>query len=70
MEMDITDRKKIELELRESEKKFRETVENLDEGYFRCTIEGELLDFNQSYQSVCNLWNCSSHIVFILFSLH
>jgi len=46
---DITERKLKEVALIESERKFRETVANLDEGYYSVTIDGVLLEHNQSF---------------------
>ncbi len=55
MEVDITEQKKIEMELRESEQKFKETIENLDEGYYRCTLDGIILDHNPSYAKIMGI---------------
>jgi len=49
---DITERKKIELALRESEKRFRETIANLDEGFYSASVEGVLLGHNQAYNRI------------------
>jgi len=46
---DFTERKMIEEALRESERKFRETITYLDEGYYSVTLEGTLLDHNQAF---------------------
>jgi PAS domain S-box-containing protein len=46
---DITDRKEAEEVIQESERKFRETVENLQEGYYKCTIDGILLEHNPAF---------------------
>ena len=47
--IDITDRKTKEEALRESEQKFRETINNLDEGYYSVTFDGVLLQHNQAF---------------------
>ena len=49
---DITEQKIAELGLRESEKKFRETVANLDEGFFSATLEGILVDHNEAFNRI------------------
>ncbi len=46
---DITERVAREQELRASERKFRETVESLDEGYYSVSLDGVLLDHNPAY---------------------
>jgi PAS domain S-box-containing protein len=46
---DITERKRAEEELRASERKFRKTVETLDEGYYSVSLDGILLDHNPAY---------------------
>jgi PAS domain S-box-containing protein len=35
--------------LQESERKFRETVTHLDEGYYSCTMDGVLIDHNRAF---------------------
>ena len=46
---DITEIKRAEEALRESERKFRETVVNLDESYYSATLNGKLLEHNQAF---------------------
>ena len=50
--VDITERKLVEEALRDSERKFRETVANLDEGYYSVTLDGVLLDHNKSFSRI------------------
>jgi len=52
---DITEQKMAELALRESEKKFRETIANLDEGFFSVSMEGVLLDHNDAFNRILGL---------------
>jgi PAS domain S-box-containing protein len=47
--LDGTERKQSEQSLRESERKFRETIAYLDEGYYHCTMEGVLVDHNRAF---------------------
>ncbi|MFZ4520328.1 MAG: PAS domain-containing sensor histidine kinase [Bacteroidales bacterium] len=52
MSIDITERKKAEDGLRESEQKFREIILNLDEGFYSTTPEGILLEHNQGFNRI------------------
>lgn len=52
---DITDQKLAELALMASEQKFRETVTNLDEGFFSTTMDGLLLDHNDAFNRILGL---------------
>jgi PAS domain S-box-containing protein len=49
---DITDRERVEEELRASERKFRDTVKYLDEGYYIVTPDGQLLEHNLSFNRI------------------
>jgi PAS domain S-box-containing protein len=44
--VEITDRVQAEAEVRASERRFRETVEHLDEGYYSASLDGVVLDHN------------------------
>jgi len=49
---DITERKQSEERLNKSERKFRETITNLDEGYYSVTMDGVLLEHNQAFSRI------------------
>ena len=48
----LIERRQSEDALRESERKFRETVINLDEGYYSVTLDGKLLEHNQAFNRI------------------
>ena len=52
---DITERKRAEEELRASERKFRETIQALDEGYYSVTMDGRLLDHNPALNAILGI---------------
>lgn len=49
---DQTQERTAQKALQESERKFRETVKYLDEGYYSVTIDGLLLDHNQAFNRI------------------
>jgi PAS domain S-box-containing protein len=49
---DQTEERTAQKALRESERKFRETVTHLDEGYYSCKMDGVLLEHNQSFNRI------------------
>ncbi len=48
----LIERKHAEEALQESERKFRETVVTLDEGYYSVTLDGKLLEHNQAFNRI------------------
>jgi PAS domain S-box-containing protein len=50
--IDITEIVRAERELRASERKFRETVEALDEGYYSATLDAVILDHNPAFTRI------------------
>jgi PAS domain-containing protein len=52
---DITGRKLSEEALQESVAKFRDTVKNLDEGYYSCSIDGLILDYNLAFSRILGI---------------
>ncbi len=46
--LDITDLKRHEQALRESERKYRSIIENIEEGYFEVDLKGDLVFVNES----------------------
>ncbi|MCU0474284.1 MAG: PAS domain S-box protein [Bacteroidales bacterium] len=49
---DQTQERRAQKTLQESERKFRETVKYLDEGYYSVTVDGLLIDHNQAFNRI------------------
>jgi PAS domain S-box-containing protein len=47
---DVTDKKKAEIRLKESEQKFRHIINDLDVGYFKVKISGEIILHNPAFK--------------------
>jgi len=56
--LDITDRKKTEEALRESEEKYRTILESIEDGYYEVDIDGNFTFFNDS---LCEIYGCPRH---------
>lgn len=46
--LDITDRKKTEKDLRESEKRYREILQSMEDGYYEVNLNGKIIDCNNA----------------------
>jgi PAS domain S-box-containing protein len=53
--VDITERKRAEAALKESERKFHDTITYLDEGYYCCTMDGTLIDHNLAFNRILGI---------------
>jgi PAS domain S-box-containing protein len=49
---DQTQERQAQQALRDSERKFRETIEHLDEGYYCCTADGLVLEHNLAFNRI------------------
>ncbi|MFX0001266.1 MAG: PAS domain S-box protein [Candidatus Hodarchaeota archaeon] len=49
---DISERKKMEDQLKESERNFRNMITNLDEGYYKTDIDGNILYHNPAFNNI------------------
>ncbi|HDS00972.1 MAG TPA: PAS domain S-box protein, partial [candidate division Zixibacteria bacterium] len=52
IDRDITERRKNEIRLSESEKKYRKLYESLMDGYARTDLDGRILEFNVAFQKM------------------
>ena len=52
---DITERKRADKALQESELKFRETIKYLDEGYYSCMMDGIVLGHNEAFNRILGI---------------
>ncbi|MGQ4876201.1 MAG: PAS domain-containing sensor histidine kinase [Promethearchaeia archaeon] len=50
--LDISDRKNMEIALKESEEKYRGIIENIKEGYFEVDLKGNFIFFNNSFLEI------------------
>ena len=55
--MDITERKKAEAGLQESEEKYRTILENMEDGYFEVDIAGNFTFYNQAMSNILGYEN-------------
>ncbi len=51
--IDITDQKNAEVQLKESEEKYRKILNNIKEGYYEVDLRGDFIFFNES---LCNIF--------------
>ena len=49
---DVTERKKVEQKLKESEQKFRNIIQDLDVGYYNIGMDGKLIFHNSSFNKI------------------
>lgn len=49
--LDVTEQKKTEAALRQSEEKYRTIIENIDDDYFETDLAGNIIFFNKPYSS-------------------
>ncbi|WP_321506560.1 PAS domain S-box protein [uncultured Methanoregula sp.] len=53
--MNVTEHKRAEAAILASERKFRETVRLLDEGYYSCTLEGVVIEHNVAFNHILGI---------------
>ena len=59
---DITERKKAEEKLKESELKYRDMINNLDVGFYQVTLDGTMINHNPAHNKILEYDQTESHI--------
>ena len=59
---DITERKKAEEKLKESELKYRNMINNLDVGFYQVTLDGTMINHNPAHNKILEYDQTESHI--------
>jgi PAS domain S-box-containing protein len=49
---DVTEREKMKYELQESEKKYRDIIQNMEEGYYEVDVRGDFVFFNEAMLNI------------------
>ncbi len=60
---DITERKKAEQALKESEKKYRDIYENAVTGFFKATVDGRIVEVNDAYARMYGYSNAAEMLM-------
>ncbi len=53
--VDISQRKRAEEKLKESEEKFKRIIRELDVGFYSSSLEGQLIEYNKSFCKILGL---------------
>ncbi|GAH29000.1 unnamed protein product, partial [marine sediment metagenome] len=59
---DITERKKAEEKLKESELKYRDMINNLDVGFYQVALDGTMINHNPAHNKILEYDQTESHI--------